>query len=76
MHRLLALVIWLSPLALPVHAEETDVVVIGATPGGVSAAISAARSGRTVTLVEYHHHVGGMMTSGLGKSVWQTLACF
>jgi len=45
-----------------------DVVIYGSSPGGLAAAISAARMGRGVTLVEYHDHVGGMTTSGLGKS--------
>ncbi|MAT15880.1 MAG: FAD-dependent oxidoreductase [Planctomyces sp.] len=45
-----------------------DVVVYGATPGGVSAAISAARMGDRVALIGYQQHVGGMSTSGLGKS--------
>lgn len=45
-----------------------NVVVIGATPAGIMAAIAAARLGATVTLTEYHGHIGGMSTSGLGKS--------
>jgi hypothetical protein len=45
-----------------------DVVVIGATPGGIAAAIAAARRGRRVALVEYHQRLGGMAASGLGKS--------
>lgn len=45
-----------------------DVVVLGATPGGIAAAVAAGRAGRSVLLVSYHRHVGGMMTSGLGKS--------
>src|SRR5690606_24293775 len=49
-------------------AEASDVVILGGTPGGIAAALAAARQGCSVTLVEYHHHVGGMMTSGLGKS--------
>jgi hypothetical protein len=49
-------------------ASAQDVVVYGATPGGIAAAVSAARMGRSVTLVEYHHNIGGMTTSGLGKS--------
>lgn len=49
-------------------AAAQEVVVYGGTPGGIAAAIAAARLGREVTLVEYHHHLGGMTTSGLGKS--------
>lgn len=49
-------------------AEQFDVVVVGATPGGIATAITAARFGRSVALVEYHNHVGGMSASGLGKS--------
>jgi hypothetical protein len=45
-----------------------DVVIYGATPGGIAAAVAAAQHGRSVVLVEYHDHVGGMITSGLGKS--------
>jgi NADPH-dependent 2,4-dienoyl-CoA reductase/sulfur reductase-like enzyme len=45
-----------------------DVIIYGGTPGGIAAAISAARMGRGVTLVEYNDHIGGMTTSGLGKS--------
>ena len=45
-----------------------DVVVVGATPGGIAATVAAARLGRRVALVEYHRHIGGMAASGLGKS--------
>ena len=45
-----------------------DVVVVGGTPGGIAAALSAGRAGRKVLLIEPHGHVGGMSTSGLGKS--------
>lgn len=49
-----------------------DVVVYGATPGGIGAAIGAARLGRQVALLEYHNHIGGMAASGLGKSDIET----
>lgn len=45
-----------------------DIVIVGGTPGGIAAALAAARLGRSVALVEYHSHIGGMTTSGLGKS--------
>lgn len=52
---------------LPCRSEGAEVVVYGGTPGGIAAAISAARLGHEVALIEYHDHIGGMMTSGLGK---------
>lgn len=45
-----------------------DVVVIGGTPGGIATAVTAARFGKRVAIVEYHKHFGGMSSSGLGKS--------
>lgn len=52
--------------SLPLAAQ--DIVIYGGTPGGIAAAVAAARMGREVTLVEYNDHIGGMTTSGLGKS--------
>jgi hypothetical protein len=46
--------------------EKADVVVYGATPGGIATAVRAAREGLHVTLVHHHAHVGGMMVNGLG----------
>ncbi len=45
-----------------------DIVVVGGTPAGIMAAISAGRKGCRVMLSEYHGHLGGMSASGLGKS--------
>jgi len=45
-----------------------DVVVIGATPAGIAAAISAARLGHKVAVVERTNHIGGMMTGGLSAT--------
>jgi hypothetical protein len=47
-------------------AKPYDVVVFGATSGGVTAAVQASRMGKTVVLVDPGKHVGGMTSSGLG----------
>jgi len=57
------------------HAQPSqhfDVVIYEATPGGIASAITAARLGESVVLIETHNHIGGMMTSGLGKSDIET----
>ncbi len=45
-----------------------DVVVYGGTPGGVIAAVAAAREGSKVLLIEQTRHVGGLNTSGIGTA--------
>ncbi len=48
----------------PVVANS-DVVVVGGGAAGVTAAVSAARNGCSVTLVERYHHLGGMASGGM-----------
>ena len=45
--------------------DATDVVVCGAGPAGVAAAIAAARTGASVRLIENDGQLGGIWTSGL-----------
>ncbi|MFC4999932.1 FAD-dependent oxidoreductase [Dactylosporangium cerinum] len=45
-----------------------DLVVYGATPGGLAAAVQFRRSGGTAVVVEAGTHVGGMTTAGLGAT--------
>jgi hypothetical protein len=49
-------------------APGFDVVVYGGTPGGVAAAVAAARMGASVLLVEQTGHVGGLNTSGINTA--------
>lgn len=49
-------------------ATEADVLVYGATPGGIAASISAAKGGHTVLLVEPTDRIGGLVTSGLSNT--------
>jgi len=51
--------------ALP---DQVDVLVYGATAGGVMAAIAASEEGARTLLVSANAHVGGMVSGGLGKS--------
>jgi hypothetical protein len=50
----------------PGTLRGATVVVYGATPAGVLAAVTAARAGRRVIVIDPTAHVGGMMSSGLG----------
>ncbi len=45
--------------------RECDVVVVGGGPGGIGAAVSAARNGADTVLIERYGHLGGMGTGGL-----------
>jgi len=48
--------------------KEYDLVVYGATSGGIIAAVAAARKGRSVILIEPSNHLGGLTTGGLGAT--------
>jgi hypothetical protein len=52
-------------LAAGLAAQEFDLVVYGATAGGVMTAVSGARHGLKTALLEPGRHVGGMVTGGL-----------
>src|SRR6185295_19286401 len=44
---------------------QSDVVVVGGGPAGMSAAIAAARNGAKVTLLERYNHLGGLASGGM-----------
>jgi hypothetical protein len=72
----LASVVVVVPLAVVYAAEAAapsrghDVVVYAATPAGIAAAVSAAREGCDVLVVEPTRHVGGLLASGLNTIEW------
>jgi len=49
--------------------ETVDIVVVGAGTSGIVAALTAARLGARVALVEAHAQIGGMATWGLHRFV-------
>jgi hypothetical protein len=76
----LTITLLLAPLAVLRAADRSlnlpdvspDIVVYGATPAGIAAALNAAEGDRTVWLVEPTGRIGGMMTHGLSHSDFHT----
>ena len=61
------ILIWLAAVghsAAP--AADYDVVIYGATPAGVGAALQTTRMGKSVVLIEPGQHIGGLTSGGLG----------
>ncbi|MBC7928550.1 MAG: FAD-dependent oxidoreductase [Bryobacteraceae bacterium] len=50
------------------QGQDFDLVVYGATAGGVMTAVSGARHGLKTVLLEPGRHVGGMATGGLSRT--------
>ncbi|HPA17681.1 MAG TPA: FAD-dependent oxidoreductase [Verrucomicrobiae bacterium] len=49
-------------------AHSADVVIYGATPAGITAAVAARREGASVALVEPSRRIGGMVAGGLSST--------
>jgi hypothetical protein len=58
------------PLPAPKEVLEltADLCIYGSTPGGIAAAIQARRMGKSVILLSFDTHIGGMTTGGLGAT--------
>ncbi len=52
------------PATLPVPEQYKRIAVVGAGPAGVMTAITAAKRGHTVTLIEKTDHIGGRIVPG------------
>jgi hypothetical protein len=63
--RLLSLLLLSATTAF---AEDYDIIVYGATPGGISAALAASREGASVLVIEPTKWIGGMVTGGLAST--------
>ena len=50
------------------QAQEYDIVVYGGTSGGITAAIQAARMGKSVVFIEPGKYLGGLTSGGLGAT--------
>jgi len=73
---ILAVTVYLNPFIIQRPAEETiwtnhertrtdfDVIVVGAEPEGIAAAVAASRNGMNTLLLERGNALGGLMTLG------------
>ncbi|HSI83046.1 MAG TPA: FAD-dependent oxidoreductase [Candidatus Methylacidiphilales bacterium] len=52
--------------------HRADVVIVGGTPGGIAAAVAAARLGRSVILLDRTTNIGGLVANGLGATDIET----
>ncbi|KAF1981584.1 hypothetical protein K402DRAFT_398342 [Aulographum hederae CBS 113979] len=55
-------------LAFTTAAQQYDVIVLSATPGGITSAVAAARLNKTVLLLERTKYIGGLPANGLGAT--------
>lgn len=59
---------WSSVYKSTGNVPDADVLVYGATPAGICAAIGASREGAKVVILEPTSHIGGVNTGGLSFS--------
>ncbi len=61
------IIYFLLTFTVTLTAQQTDIVIYGGTSAGVMAAIQAAKSGKSVVLIEPGMHIGGMTSGGLSS---------
>jgi hypothetical protein len=67
-HSLLFLALLVSGGIARGETVEADIIVYGGTAGGVAAACTAAKFGKSVALAEFGQHIGGLTSGGLGAT--------
>lgn len=66
---LLTILLGCSPMDEINTVDKTaDICIYSATPAGIAAAISGARAGKSVLLIEPTSRIGGMVTNGLSHT--------
>lgn len=58
----------LAGASFTLKATPYDIVILGGTPGGIMAAIEAARMGKSVVILERYDRIGGLPANGLGAT--------
>ncbi len=67
-HKCFLLSIGLAVCTLLYGQGDYDLVIVGGNPGGLMAAIAAARMGKTTVVLERTQHIGGLPANGLGAT--------
>jgi len=68
MTRFLSIITATLLCAVTLSAECFDLVIVGGNPGGIMAAIEAARMGKRSVILERTGHIGGLPANGLGAT--------
>jgi len=68
MFKKIGLLFVLTFAAHALAAEKVDVCIYGGTAGGVAAAVTVSKEGKSVILIEPGRHLGGMSSGGLGQT--------
>lgn len=68
MKHTLSMLLLLPTLLVTGCAPRYDVVIVGGTPAGITAAIAASREGRSCVVLERSSHIGGLPVNGLGAT--------
>ena len=59
---------FLLPTKAVSQSIDSDILVYGATPSGIIAALEANQAGQKVIIIEASNHLGGMTSSGLSNA--------